>query len=197
MMLTNNKRSTSSDFYIILFLVMQVSLNAIANYLQDNVINNHLLYHLNSVMSQCLFTSFFISITPKALIKKFFLACFVGYISFFLINVMFIQPYNTFNSYSYALGALLLVLFSFFSFQDWISSIPELPVLNLKEFWIIACILLYYGSSFFIFISYHYLSDVSPANVGILWKLHNGFLAVGSFLLLKALMSNRWIREFF
>jgi hypothetical protein len=91
------------------------------------------------------------------------------------------------------MGAFLFVGFSLMSFYGWMEGLPASNILLLKEFWGAAGILFYFGSSFFIFISYEYLSEVSAKNVGILWKLHNVFLTLGCLIFLKAIFSKQWI----
>jgi hypothetical protein len=67
-------------------------------------------------------------------------------------------------------------------------------IFDLKLFWGLAGILIYFGSALLIFLSYNYLSVVSYFNVGVLWRLHNVFLAIGSFLFFKSMQSRVWIQ---
>ncbi len=90
-------------------------------------------------------------------------------------------------------GGFFIALFRLIRFLFWTEVIPGVNSINLKEFWVPAAVLLYFGSGCFIFISYHYLSIVSYESVGALWKLHNVFLAFGCLLFLKAMTCTRWI----
>lgn len=183
------------DRVILCFFLLQLCLNGLATQLQNNRINNHWVYHLNSLLTQILFAWCFYKILDTPLRKKLVTAGLFVFIAFHLFNMLFIQVYVTFNSYSYALGALLIVWYAYMSLQMLISNLPEENILHLKIFWFAAGILLYFGSSFFIFISYHYLSVVSAKNVGILWRIHNVFLAAGCSLFLKAITSKEWTRK--
>lgn len=181
------------DRILISFLLAQVFLNSLANYLQDQQINNHWVYHLNCITTQVIFTIYFFHLFADASKRKLLLYGTFFFILFYIINIVFIQPYYTFNSYSYAMGAFLFVGFALMSFYGWMEGLPASNILLLKEFWGAAGILFYFGSSFFIFISYEYLSEVSAKNVGILWKLHNVFLTLGCVIFLKAIFSKQWI----
>jgi len=181
------------DRILVSFLLGQVLLNSLANFLQDHQINNHWVYHLNNITTQVIFSIYFYYLFTDANKKRLVLYGSLFFILFYVVNIVLIQPYYTFNSYSYAMGAFLFVAFALMSFYSWIESLPATNILLLKEFWGAAGILFYFGSSFFIFISYEYLSVVSAKNVGILWKLHNVFLTLGCFLFLKAIFSRQWI----
>jgi hypothetical protein len=181
------------DRILITFLLAQVFLNSLANYLQDQQVNNHWVYHLNCITTQGIFTVYFYYLFADASKKRLLLYGSLFFIFFYIINIVFIQPYYTFASYSYAMGAFLFVGFALMSFYGWMEGLPASNILLLKEFWGAAGILFYFGSSFFIFISYEYLSEVSAKNVGILWKLHNVFLTLGCLIFLKAIFSKQWI----
>ena len=181
------------DRTILFFLGSQVILNTFAGYLQYYHINNMWLYSVNILFFLIIFTFYFYRNLFGIRTRKIILACFLLFLIFSCFNVIFIQPYDTFNSYSYALGALLIVIYSLLGLRQLINFSPEYDILQLKNFWFAAGILLYFGSSFFIFMSYHYLSAVSAKDVGVLWKIHNLFLAVSSIVFLKAIMSKEWI----
>jgi hypothetical protein len=181
------------DRILISFLLSQIILNSLGNYLQDLRINNQWVYHLNCITTQGIFTFYFCYLFADASKKRLLLYGSLIFILFYVINIIFIQPYYTFASYSYAMGAFLFVGFALMSFYGWMEGLPATNILLLKEFWGAAGILFYFGSSFFIFISYEYLSEVSPRNVGTLWKLHNVFLTLGCLIFLKAIFSKQWI----
>ncbi|HEU0111714.1 MAG TPA: hypothetical protein VFQ73_12625 [Flavisolibacter sp.] len=186
-------RLLKEDLILLSFILLQVILNSLANYLQDNRINNHWVYHLNCIATQTVFSLYFHHLFTSDSKKRLVLYCNILFVIFYLANFLFIQPHNTFNSYSYAVSAFVIVSFALISFYGWMESMPANNIVKLKEFWGSAGVLVYFGSSFFIFISYQYLSLVSPKNVGILWKLHNVFLAMGCFIFLKAIFSKQWI----
>jgi len=178
------------DTLLFYFLICQATLNTFAPILQSKSINNHLVYHLNCLITVIIFTTYFLRSLHYE--KTIFIGL-VVFLIFCLINIIWIQPYYTFNSYSYSLGAFLIVLYSLLNFRELIKRMPTQKILSLKEFWILAGLLTYFGSCFFIFISYNYLSEIDAKNVGILWKIHNVFLSLGCIIFLKAISCKQWI----
>ena len=191
--LRRGMRLIDFDLILLSFILLQIVLNGTANFLQDHRINNHWVYHLNCIATQAVFSIYFYQLFSSLARKRLILYSAIIFVSFYLVNLFFIQPYHTFNSYSYAMGAIFIVSFALIGFYGWMKELPAYNIVHLKEFWGSAGVLFYFGSSFFIFISYQYLSLVSPKNVGILWQLHNVFLALGCFLFLKAIFSKQWI----
>ncbi len=190
--LFKKRKMVLSDRVILVFLAVEVILNTLSNVLQNNLINNHWVYHLNGMVTQSLFTFYFFRSLHS---KRFVMISFLFFVSFWFVNMMWIQSYSTFNSYSYAAGVFLIVVYALINFKEIIDELPMFAILELKDFWMLAGILTYFGSCFFIFSSYNYLSAVSPGNVGILWKTHNIFLAAGCILFFKAIDCKQWIRK--
>lgn len=192
-LLIANKKITVLDAALLLFLLLQIVLNTVANYLQNHSINNHRVYILNSLFTQVLFTNYFYNLFTDAKKRLYITLSFQVYAIFLVFNTLFIQPFNTFPSYPYAFGALIIVLLGWQHLILLVSKVSEYNIVSLKEFWASAGMLFYFGSSFFIFISYHYLSITAAGSVGILWKLHNIFLIVGCILFFKAITCKKWI----
>ncbi len=192
--LSKRNQITQPDYLLIYFLIAQGILNTLAPVLQSKGINNHLLYHLNCLLSEIIFTVYFLMALEYKKIVRF---GFLVFVIFWIANIFWIQPYYKFNSYSYSLGAFLIVLYSLLSFLQLIRKMPVQKILSLKEFWILTGLLTYFGSCFFIFTSYNYLSDINPKNVGILWKIHNVFLAFASVIFLNAIACKQWIHKSF
>lgn len=151
------------------------------------------IYSVNAFVFTVLYTAYFYRTLSAPRSRKLVLFFFTLFLLIFIINLLFIQPYYTFNSYSYAFGALLIVVYSLIGLRQLLNSSLNYDILRLKNFWFAAGILVYFGSSFFIFISYNYLTVVSVKDVGVLWKIHNVFLAAGCVIFLKAITCKEWI----
>lgn len=188
-------RPSFTDKIILSFWILQVILITIGLYLLENRINNHWIYHLNSFCSQLLFARYYYCILDTPRQKKLVLMGLLLFVVFYLIEIFFIHSLYTFNSYSYALNALLIVGYAYMSLRMLINNLPTENVLHLKIFWFAAAIFLYFGASFFIFISYHYLSQVLARHVGILWRMHNLFLGISCVIFLKTIASKTWISK--
>ena len=88
---------------------------------------------------------------PKRLLRSIA----TGFVTFSVINSLFIQNIYTFNSYARGLEALLLIIFSLLSFyrifQDASVTAARQPV------WIIAGILIYFSGAFTLFVLSNYI----------------------------------------
>lgn len=183
-----------ADVIVLSYLFLQFVLNTTATLLQDRFINNHWVYHLNSIVTVSLFFIFhFRYILPNhkhKLILSYTIFCLI-----FLLNLFFLQKLEFFNSYTYAICSFIIVLWQLVYFYKILNDLPIIRIGSTKEFWLGVSILFYFGSSFFIFISYNYLSFVSPLNVGILWKAHNIIFAITCILFFKIFTSEKWIQK--
>lgn len=190
--LKKNMKAVYPDFLLIGFLICQVLLNTLASLLQSKQIINHGVYHANCLITFCIFAAYFLRTLQH---RKFIWVGLIIFLVFWIVNLIWIQPYYKFNSFSYALAALIIVWYSLLNFQQLIKQMPTQNILTLKNFWILTGLLTYFGSSFLIFTSYNYLSEIDPKNVGVLWKTHNVFLCVTSFIFFKAITCPQWITK--
>lgn len=189
----------NADKALIIFLLLQLVLNTIAGYLQFRQLDNLFIYRLNCLLSHFLFTWYFFTVFTR---KKLLYA---GLSVFILIEVIiFLYPqtyiyknqvYIAFPSYSFALSSFILSVYALSLLNIIIEKIPTFHIFSLKEFWFITGILMYFGSAFFIFVSYQYLSQMSTKNIEVLWQVHNIFLALSCIIFLKAITGKQWIRE--
>lgn len=187
--LVQKKKITSNSILIAIILV-QVVLNTTEAYLQFMKINNLRIYHLNCILTHVIFTYYFLN----ALKQKWIV--YTGVTVFLVANLLLgltITSYEAFPSYPFAISSFILVVYALVLLNKVIELIPTFHILSLKEFWLVAGVLTYFGSSFLIFISYHYFSDVSPKNVSILWQVHNIFLALSCIIFIKAITSRQWL----
>lgn len=179
-----------SDRIIVLFLSIELILNTMAASFQLHARSNLWIYHLNCVVVHALFTWYFL----KLLLKQRIVA--IGFIVFSLSVIILepkIQAFNSFPSYIYSISSFIVALYALCFLNQIIDTLPAYHILSVKEFWVIAGVLTYFGSSFFIFISYSYLSFVSPKKVFVLWQFHNIFLFFGCIVFTKAFNCTKWI----
>lgn len=187
-------RFIGSDLVLLIFLISQIAFNGGGNLLQFFKINNHWIYHVNCFFTQAIFTYYFYRlVVVEKLARRMVLVTFALFTAFFVFNLLSLQSFLSFNSYSYTLGSFLLGFYTFYGFEKLMGYTSGDDIFDLKLFWALAAILIYFGSALLIFLSYNYLSVVSYFNVGILWRLHNVFLAIGCFLFFKSIQSKVWI----
>lgn len=183
------------DWLLIAFLASQLLFSCLALYLEWLINFNIWVFHVNCLVTQAIFTLYFLDLFRHSRARRMIQITGCIFLVFFLLSEFFLQPYYTFNSYSYALGASFLVLYGLIAFYRWMQVLPATNILALKEFWGAAGVLFYFGSTFFIFISYEYLIRVTPKTVGTLWLLQNFFLGLCCIIFTKAILTKEWIRE--
>jgi len=194
--ITRKVKLIFSDKVLLSFIVLQLILNFISGYLHFNLINNLWAYHLNYFISHLIFTIYFGYSLPKKWIVYvgFCISLIISILTFFTI-----QPYDQFPSYASSFSYFILVVYALLLLNTIIDSIPTFHILSLKDFWLITGALTYFGSTFFIYISYNYLSEIlkTDPNVGkdihVLWQVQNVFLSVSCIIFLKAITSRQWI----
>lgn len=179
-----------SDDILIDFATVQLLLNGIAAYIHSRDGNNLWVYHVNCITTNMIFTLYFArTLARKRLVYTGFAVFVVAYI----LLTLYTQTYNGFPSYGLALGSGMIVIYALLFLDKMMTSPPTTDILSLKEFWILAGILAYFGSTFFIFISYNYLSLILVNRVSVLWQFQNSFLFIGCVLFMVAINCRKWI----
>ena len=178
------------DFILLTFLVCELLLNVTSAVLQARLISNLPVYFTNCILVHLLFSYYFLKILS---VKKIIYIGFTAFCLYLLVIVKTHHIYNDFPSYLYAVSSLVIIIYSLFFLHQILDTLPAFNILSLKEFWIITGTLTYFGSTFFIFISYNYLSVIASKQVYVLWQLHNVFLCFSCFIFLKAINSKKWI----
>lgn len=184
------KVSFFSDYILLVFFIVQLILNLLCAFLQELNINNQPYYHVNCIITQMLFSYYFIKTLQN---RKIVFGGSILFLTGYFILTLYVQPFSLFPSYAYGLGCGVIAAYALLLLTNIINNLSATNILETKEFWIMAGILTYFGSSFFIFISYEYISGLLKGKASILWQFHNIFLSFGCLLFLKAIKSKKWI----
>lgn len=177
------------DFILLTFIAAELLLNNISASLLAQKNYNNGIYLLNCITYHLVFTFYFLKVLSKKRIV------YIGFTLFCLVTLytaLVTWTPVSFPSYPYAVSSFIIIIYSLYFLNQLINTLPAFDILSLKEFWVITGTLTYFGSTFFIFISYSYLS-VSNKHVSVLWQLHNIFLCIGCFIFLKAIKCKKWI----
>ncbi len=185
------------DVSIILFLIVQLILNLWADILYLQKTNNLFLYHTNCFFSYCILAHFYFRIAPKkSAFRKIIIFFSILFLIGFLVNLLYFQPYTEFNSNSYAISAVMITIFSLGFFRVFLIDFSEYNVYEIKEIWYSSGILLYFASSFFVFISYNYLSLFNEFVIPYIWRMHNVFLFFMCILIVKGFLCKHSIKRY-
>ena len=143
-------------YYALVFITQEI-LAWLYSYLTHK--SNHWIYNIITPI-QVVFMLFVyqkISLTKKY--KSFISLVIVIFVIFTLLNILFIQSFFRFNTYSYIFGCLLLLITCLKYFIDLHKTEISLPIFKSPFFWITTGNLIYYAGSMFYMGSINYILD--------------------------------------
>lgn len=172
-----SKQATWRRDYLFWFILSQVVLNGTGNILEEEKIANLYIYHINCVVSFLVLSEYF---RHLLVLKKVNLIvgviCAVFFICF-IVDIMKLENFNSFNSYSYGLASFILTTYAFIYYLNQISHPTGAVITKSKDFWYVTGIFTYYASNFFIFLSYNWLTKEYTTNIfALIWRIHNVIL---------------------
>jgi hypothetical protein len=155
-------------FYLVIDMLVSIASSALAL----NNLNNTPLYHFATVISGMILLYFFSAIFYQQPFKKFIILLIWLLPILGILNAIFFQPFNSFNSYTFSLQHIIIIalcfLYWWFNENDTGKSWASFP-LN----WIISGILLYFSSAFIIFTFSNLIITSLAKNISILlWNIH-------------------------
>jgi hypothetical protein len=172
--------------YIFWFVLTQAVLNSLATITQLLDVNNNLyLYHLNCAFSFLILSVYFGDVLRLKNIRLITLVVMVGFFLFYTINLLRWENLQTFNSNSFGLASLIIVVYCFLYYLDKLIHPATQNIARSSNFWFVTGLFTYYASSFFIFITFRTLIQNRVINLGVLWRIHNGvFLLMCIYILI-------------
>jgi len=79
----------------------------------------------------------------------------------YLVNILFIQGFLYFDSYSYLVGCLVMVYFSYLYFVEKIKSVEQINITKTPLFWISVGLLFFYSGEFILFSFFQYFLSIN------------------------------------
>jgi hypothetical protein len=163
----------------VLFLGFTLFIEIYSTLLADNGQVTVPVYNISTTIEVVYYLWVFREILKKVLQKKILLLAMIGYPVISLIDLLFIQQPGNFHSVSYAIGCLLIILFSIIYFYDLFTNPKAIILHNEPAFWITTGLLLFYSVSFPLFVSTNlmkFFSSVLAKNVDYILIVLNVFL---------------------
>jgi len=158
---------------IFYFLVLQCVLNMYANLLTIPNTNNLYIYHYNCLFSFFILSLFYIRLFNTPNTKRIIFGAALLFTLLFLIDTIYLEPMDQFNSNSFCLAAFILCGYSLYYFMRIFKNPTGTHISMSRDFWFNTGIFSYYTINFFIFITYNKLTiEKSPLLIYI-WQLHN------------------------
>jgi len=152
-----NRPYKNTHYLILSILFLVTILESYGTYSANKNIHNIYYYNIFFVFVETnLILFYFLLISEIKKVRMILITSMIMFSSWYLINTLFFQDLVThFQTNSYLLGAILIIVFSgrffyeIFSFQKY----PEGNLLAIPHFWIITGIFFFYSVSFMRFIS--------------------------------------------
>jgi hypothetical protein len=190
-MVISKKKFCFLDNILFGYLLTQTILNIISTIIALNPgpNGNHVIYYINSLLSLMTMSFFYRKLfnDNKVAKKNISLVLALFYIS--VGYLLFIpESFLSYTSYTLAANALAIIIYSLLGLLHLLKIQDEMPLHKSKEFYFIMGLLLYYGTSFIIFLAHNYLAELIPLQVNYLWMYHNIFFAIACIV---------WIKSFF
>jgi len=135
------------------FLVFSGVIQLISTYSWYNSINNMPLLHLYVAGGFLFICLFYQQLLDGFISKKIIWGVLAGFTSFTVINTLFIQPVNTYNSYAVVVESILIIILSLSTFMFLLDDIVKETKgkLAVTLNWINSGLFIYYSSSLLIF----------------------------------------------
>jgi hypothetical protein len=160
--------------FIFWFIVAQVLFNGVAIVLDQGYdLPNQFLYHANCAISFGLLSLYFAQHLHLRRKNQILTVVFLLFGGFFLLNLLWWEDINSFNSNTYTLASFILVTYCFLYYLENLRHPTSARISKTPDFWFVTGIFTYYTSCSFIFFTYRYLSQHHNKELGLLWQIHN------------------------
>jgi hypothetical protein len=142
---------------LLIYLIVYVPLAAYSNVLQNQVKNNTIIYLIIGIITFCCFSLIIERILRKKKFKILNRIVIFLTILFFVVNALWWEGSDSFNSNSAALSGLILVAYCIYYYKLQLENPQNVFVEKQSSFWIVSGIFIYCGGNFFLFTFYHSL----------------------------------------
>lgn len=153
------------SFYLKLFppfLLLSLFAEVYGNYLSWEAMNNRLLYNIFTTVEYCFYLFILRELIRDQSIRKAMLAANFTYPVLALVNIFFVQGRNNFHSFTYSIGALLIVTGCVIYFLELFRRPTAVKLITLPPFWICSGLIFFYSVSFPLVAFSNFLQAWSP-----------------------------------
>ncbi len=159
------------------FLFLSAGLQLISLVLWFNKLNNMALLHVLVAFGFLSLAFFYSTVLEGFINKRIIYGTAISFFAFSVINSLFIQPVNTFNSYALTAESFLVVVFSLFTYTCLLNEVVKEKRKDIISFnWINSGLFIYYSSNLLIFYFGELITKVFTDNLSRhVWILHSLF----------------------
>ncbi|MBK7883713.1 MAG: hypothetical protein IPJ81_07855 [Chitinophagaceae bacterium] len=96
------------------------------------------------------------------------------FILFFIIDTLFIEPFDKFQSWPSALEAMIFIIYSIKYYFQLLDNLPRFSIFRFYPFWLNTAVFYYFGACFLIFFCTNYIVKTQSQDFReIFWGFHN------------------------
>lgn len=163
------KRKEQQVKLLLLYFSVSFIVMGIADYLADRGINNVAIYHCYSLFEVFLIVPLLEWYNKKN--KHFVIVAISLYTFIWLLNLLFWEHYNEFNSNSSSIAAICILFFCLRHFLILVKTEGVLNFQKLPSFWLALAFLFYSSSSVLMLGTYKYMTSYIDLGVVEVWDI--------------------------
>ncbi|MEP6677393.1 MAG: hypothetical protein ABJA78_19690 [Ferruginibacter sp.] len=163
---------------IFIYLLVSGVVNEVATVMSQHRINNLPLLHIYTVFEFISFSFFYKKVFDEGRKTNRFLILQISFVILCILNAVFLQSIYSFNSYTLALKALILMLLAVNYFAKLFTNIGETKIIMMPRFWFNSGMFLYFSGSFIFYIFSNFTLYISRHSFDLILYLHAGFVLV-------------------
>lgn len=163
---------------ISILLVCAGIISFIAYILYKKKINNMMISHFYTIVEYLLWSLIYIRLFDNSLVKKGIISSIIIVVTFTILNMIFWQSLDMYNSYSKTVESAFLLCFSI----GWFYKVFVDQSIHRLEthpfFWINAAVLIYFSGAFLLFVTNNFLMEIPLIEFLEAWALHGIFIMI-------------------
>jgi hypothetical protein len=172
---------------LISYLVVYISLVYAAGFFEKN---NNIVYIILSALTFCFFALILEQFFPKERFKNINRTVMIITVLFFIINAIWGEGIEVYNSYSAALTNFILISYCVYYYKLQLQTLQTFFVEKQPSFWIVSGIFLYSAGNFFLFTMYNSLTSNYPYFARDSWGFNDLLILVMNIFFAKGLQCN-------
>lgn len=143
------------------FLAFSLIIEYSSTFLANKGIHTIPLYNISGIIEFCFYLWVFYNVIKRKIVKQIIAFLFVGFPLISVLNILFLQGIGNFNSITYSLGCLMIILFSILYFFELFNVQASYRFSNDPAFWISTALLFFYSVTFPVYVSTNLMKHFS------------------------------------
>lgn len=174
------KKINKRENMLLVYLIINLIFGTVTNVMGFFYINNLFLYHSYTLFEQWFLSYYLLKKIDKKSLSKIYFYLNVSFTAFCVIDIIFWEPLNEFNSITSTVSSILTLFLCMYYMLDLAKKDQILYFQKSPSFWIVSAFLIYAALSILIYAVYNYYVRENLTNEG------NEILNVSLYYMLPA-----------